>query len=60
MQEIGTDCISVVKSKFLSISSINTLLDIQKVTDARHDVILAGGLYHRFPWRHLPLPGSKF
>ena len=32
------------------------LLAILKVTDARRDVILAGGLYHRFPWRHLPPP----
>ena len=48
--------ISVIKSKFLSDSSINTLLAILKVTDARRDVILAGGLYHRFPWRHLPPP----
>ena len=33
---------------------------IFKVTDARRDVILAGGLYHRFPWRHLsPLYGTK-
>ena len=46
--------ISVIKSKFLSVSSMNTLLTILKVTDARRDVILAGGLYHRFPWRHLP------
>ena len=62
--------ISVIKSKFLSVSSMNTLLAILKVTDARRDVILAGGLYHRFPWRHLPPPrlprgatlkvGSKF
>ena len=42
--------ISVIKSKFLSVSSMNTLLAILKVTDARRDVILAGGLYHRFPW----------
>ena len=35
---------------------MNTLLAILKVTDARRDVILAGGLYHRFPWRHLPPP----
>ena len=42
------------KSKFLSVSSMNTLLAILKVTDARRDVILAGGLYYRFPWRHLP------
>ena len=35
---------------------MNTLLAILKVTDARRDVILAGGLNHRFPWpwRHLP------
>ena len=33
---------------------MNTLLAILKVTDARLDVILAGGLYHRFPWRHHP------
>ena len=44
-----------MKSKFLSVSSMNTLLAILKVTDARRDVILAGGLNHRFPWRHLPL-----
>ena len=31
-------------------------LAILKVTDARCDVILAGGLYHRFPWRHLDPP----
>ena len=41
--------ISVIKSKFLSVSSINTMLA------ARRDIILEGGLYHRFPWRHLPL-----
>ena len=46
--------ISVIKSIILSVSSMNTLLAILKVTDARRDVILAGGLYHRFPWRHLP------
>ena len=28
-----------------------------KVTDARRDVILAGRLFHRFPWRHLPPTG---
>ena len=44
--------ISVIKSKFLAVPSMNTLLVILKVTDARRDVILAGGLYHRFPWRH--------
>ena len=43
--------ISVVKWKLLSISSMNTLLAIFKVTDARRDVILAGGLYHRFPFQ---------
>ena len=48
--------ISVIKLKFLSVSSMNTLLAILKVTDARRDVILAGGMYHRFPWRHLPPP----
>ena len=48
--------ISVIKLKFLSVSSMNTLLAILKVSDARRDVILAGGLYHRFPWRHLHLP----
>ena len=46
--------ISVVKSKFLFVSLVNTLLAILKVTDARRDVILAGGLYHKFPWRHSP------
>ena len=46
--------ISVIKSKFLSFSLMNTLLAILKVTDARRDVILAGGLYHGFPWRHIP------
>ena len=35
----------------------NTLLAVLKVTDARRDVILTGGLNHRFPWRHLsPAP----
>ena len=48
--------ISVIKSKFLAVPSMNTLLVILKVTDARRDVILAGGLYHRFPWRHLTPP----
>ena len=46
--------ISVINSKFLSAFSMNTLLAILKVADARRDVILAGGLNHRFPWRHLP------
>ena len=44
--------ISVIKSKFLSVSSMNTLLAILKVTDARRDVILAGGLGDTPP----PLP----
>ena len=35
---------------------MNTLLAILNVIDTRRDVILAGGLYHRFPWRHLPPP----
>ena len=35
---------------------MNTLLAILKGTDARCEVILAGGLYLRFPWRHLPSP----
>ena len=48
--------IFVIKSKFLTVSSMNTLLAILKVPDARCDVILAGGPYHRFSWRHLPLP----
>ena len=52
--------ISVLKSIFLSVSSMNTLLVILKVTDARCDVILAGGLYHRFPWRYLPPLGEMF
>ena len=47
--------ISLMKSKFLSVS-MNTLLAILKVTDARRDVILAGGLYHRFSWRNNPPP----
>ena len=46
--------ISEIKSKFLSMSSMNTSLAILKVTDARRDVKLAGRVYHRFPWRHLP------
>ena len=35
---------------------MNTLLAILKVADARRDLILAGRLCHRSPWRHLPLP----
>ena len=48
--------ISLIKSKFLSVTSMNALLAILKVAEARRDVILAGGLYHRFPWRYLPPP----
>ena len=51
IQEIGT--VFRDKIEVLSVSSINTLLAILKVTDAGSDVILAGGFYHRFPWRHL-------
>ena len=47
--------ISVIKSTFLSVSSMNTLLAILKVTDTKRDVILAGGLYHRFPGDTIPL-----
>ena len=46
--------ISVMNSKFLSFSPMNTSPAIMKITDARRDLILAGGLNHRFPWRHLP------
>ena len=49
--------ISVVKSKFLSVSSMNTLLAIFKVTDTRRDVILAGGLYTDFLGDTSPPPG---
>ena len=48
------------KNKIISVSSMNTLLAILKVTDARRDVILAGGLNHRFRWRDTsppPYPG---
>ena len=48
----------MMKSKFLSVSSMtsmNTLLAILKVTDARRDVILAGGpqisLETHTPWQ---------
>ena len=44
----------MIKSKFLSVSSMNTLLVILKVTGVRRDIIPAGGLYHRFSWTHLP------
>ena len=46
--------ISLVNSKFLSVSSMNTLLAILKVTDARRDVILAGRLNDRFLWTPAP------
>ena len=39
--------ISVIKSKILSFYSMNTLLAILKVTDARREVILAGGPYNK-------------
>ena len=51
--------ISVMNSTFLSVSSMNTLLAILKVTDARREVILASGQNHPFPWRHLPPPGIQ-
>ena len=35
---------------------MNTLLAISKVTDARRDVILAGGLNHRLTWTPPPPP----
>ena len=41
--------ISVIKSKILSFYSMNTLLAILKVTDARREVILAGGPYKKLP-----------
>ena len=41
--------ISVIKSKILSVSSMNTLPAILKVTAARRAVILAGGPYHKNP-----------
>ena len=51
--------ISVISTKFLFVSSMNTLLATLKVTDARRNVILTGGLNHRFPWRPSPTPGSS-
>ena len=42
------------KFDIFSVSSMNTLLSILKVTDAKRDFALAVGLNHRFPWRHLP------
>ena len=45
---------SVINLKFLSVSSMNTLLAILKVTDARRDVILPGGPpQHTIPY-HAP------
>ena len=41
---------------FLSVSSMNTLLAILKGTDARRDVILAGGLYPQISLETPPLP----
>ena len=35
---------------------MNTLPAIFKVADATRDVMPAGGLSHRFPWRQLPPP----
>ena len=51
--------ISLVNSKFLSVSSVNTLLAILNVTDARRDVILAGGVNNQFPWNFPPPPRSS-
>ena len=48
--------ISVIKSKFLSVSSMNTLLAILKVTDARRDVILAGVLVPQISLETPPHP----
>ena len=42
--------ISVMNSKFLSVSSMNTLFAFLKVNDSRRYLILTGGLNHRFPW----------
>ena len=36
---------------FIRLFLMNAFLAIFKVTDAKRDVILAGGLYHRFPPR---------
>ena len=47
--------------QFLSVSSTNTFAHrILKVTDNRHDVILARGLHHRFPWAILHVFESLF
>ena len=45
---------------FIRLFLMNAFLAIFKVTDAKRDVILAGGLYHRFPLPpppHPPHPG---
>ena len=39
---------------FIRLFLMNASLAIFKVTDAKRDVILAGGLYHRFPLPHPP------
>ena len=36
--------IPLINSRFLTISSMNPVLATSKLNDARHDVILAGGL----------------
>ena len=41
---------------FIRLFLMNALLAILKVTDAKRDVILAGGLYHRFPLSPPPTP----
>ena len=46
MQEIGKYCRDKFEISFVSVSSMNSLFAILKVTDARRDVILAGGLNH--------------
>ena len=54
------NCISVMNLEILSDPSMNTLFAILKVTDTRRDVILAGGLNHRFLWRYLnPHPPGR-
>ena len=51
--------ISVIKSKILSFYSMNTLLAILKVTDARREVILAGGPYNKNPPPPPPPPVAR-
>ena len=43
---------------FIRLFLMNAFLAIFKVTDAKRDVILAGGLYHRFPLPPPPRPPS--